>query len=138
MLKDKNKQIVDTLISATKNGSLIWSEYDPKLSTRPYKREMCATGEDGTKYEMEIKYTMYNSSFKIESSPAVWLRNKDLPNGMYQISEGVTELRDLVKSMFCMDMNPKVDDICDKLDDICKGISISTYRDIKIDNILNE
>lgn len=142
MLKEKNNLIISLLISSTNNNNLLWLDYNPTDIRRNYMRQMSATGEDGTKYEIEVKYSLAGDVFKIESTPSLWLRNNNLPNGMYMIStfnsdDGLLiSLRDLVKEKYCKDLNPTSQIIEDTLDAISKGISTSEYRENKLNQIL--
>lgn len=142
MLKEKNTFIVDLLSQSTKNKNLMWNEILGDGSRRGYIRNMSATGEDGTKYEIEIKYTLVGDNFILDSNPCLFLRNNNLPNGIYMISMfnsepvALVSLRSLIKEMFCSDMNPTVQIIEDELDKICKGISTEEYRENKISKIL--
>jgi len=141
MIKDKVYQIIETLTTITKNGSLVWSEVDPKSKERKHKRNMFSLGEDGTRYEIEIVFKLDNSgSWIIEKEPSLWVRNKSLPNGYFYIYGGtydLKELRDAVKNKYCTDMNPSAQDVEDALGDIVKGISIVELRDSKLNKILN-
>ena len=142
MLKEKNTFIVDLLSQSTKNKNLMWNEILGDDSRRGYIRNMSATGEDGTKYEIEIKYTLVGDNFILDSNPCLFLRNNSLPNGIYMISMfnadpvALVSLRSLIKEMFCSDMNPTVQIIEDELDKICKGISTEEYRENKINKII--
>ena len=142
MLKEKNTFIVDLLGQSTKNKNLMWNEILGDDSRRGYIRNMSATGEDGTKYEIEIKYTLVGDNFILDSNPFLFLRNNNLPNGIYMISMfnadlvALVSLRSLIKEMFCSDMNPTVQIIEDELDKICKGISTEEYRENKINKII--
>lgn len=142
MLKEKNTFIVDLLSQSTKNKNLMWNEIIGDASRRGYIRNMSATGEDETKYEIEIKYTLVGDNFILDSNPCLFLRNNNLPNGIYMISMfnsdpvALVSLRSLIKEMFCSDMNPTVQIIEDELDKICKGISTEEYRENKISKIL--
>lgn len=142
MLKEKNTFIVDLLSQSTKNKNLMWNEILGDDRRRGYIRNMSATGEDGTKYEIEIKYTLVSDNFILDSNPCLFLRNNNLPNGIYMISMFNTDpvalvsLRSLIKEMFCSDMNPTVQIIEDELDKICKGISTEEYRENKINKII--
>lgn len=139
MLDSKNKQIIDTLTEVTKTNNLVWFEIDPTSDKRKHLRQMYAFGEDGTKYETDIRYHIVNSTFVLESNPSLWIKNKDLPGGIYYIHCGTSDiapLRDIIKEKYCKDMNPVIQDLEEQLEQICKGISISTYRDNKISKIL--
>jgi hypothetical protein len=143
MLINKNKQIVDTLTEVTKNGDLVWIETDPTSDKRKHQRDMHAFGEDGTKYETQVRFHIVSSAFVLESTPSLWIKNKDLPGGSYyiyggsDISDNLVSLRDTIKETYCSDMNPMIQDLEDQLEQICKGISISTYRDNKINKIID-
>lgn len=143
MLKEKNTLIIELLTQSTKTGNLVWSEISTNDNRRNYYRNMTATGEDGTKYEIEIRYSLGGDSFNLDTNPSVFLRNNNLPNGLYMINLFNTEpdvlvnLRDLVKEMFCKDLNPTSQIIEDTLDVISKGISTSEYRENKINKLLD-
>ena len=137
-MKEQLKEIVDTLISATENGSLVWKESDPYSKTRAYKRKMEASGSDDTIFELNIEYALNDGVWAFEKN-SIWISNSTLPNGRYHISpynnEGVIKLRDIIKEKFCSDLNPKIKDVEDILSDICKNISISTLRDNKLKDL---
>lgn len=140
MLKEKNNQIARHLMDATKTGNLHWQENPGDNNKRKYQRIYSATGQDGTKYEIEVKFTLTGDVFKIETTPSLWIRNKDLPNGIYYVSnlncDMLPQLRDLIREMFCPDLDPTADVLIEKLDEICKGISLEIYRDNKLKDIL--
>jgi hypothetical protein len=143
MLINKNKQIIDTLTEVTKSGELVWIEADPNSDKRKHQRDMLALGEDGTKYETQVRFHIVSSVFVLESTPSLWIKNKDLPGGSYyiygsnDININLVSLRDAIKERYCSDMNPMIQDLEDQLEQICKGISISTYRDNKINKIID-
>jgi len=137
-MKEQLNDIVSTLISATKNGSLVWTEENPNSKTRTYKRKMATKGSDGTSFEMNIEYTLSDDKWKLEEN-SLWIENATLPNGRYSIAtyknKDVIVLRDLIIDNFCSDLNPKIEVVEDILSDICKGISISTLRDNKLKDL---
>jgi len=137
-MKEQLKEIVDTLISATENGSLVWKESDPNSKTRAYKRKMEAIGSDGTVFKMYMEYALNDGVWSFEKN-SIWISNSTLPNGQYHISpynnKDVIKLRDIIKEKFCADLNPKIKDVEDILSDICKNISISTLRDNKLKDL---
>ena len=135
MIKEKLEEVIDNLILNTKLETLIWNEGDVK--DRRYERTLLANGEDGTEFEIAVKYTLVSNKWKIDESKYIWIRNKKLPNGHYYGSDDkVTRLKDILIEKYCQDLNPKESDISDALDEISKGISLSTYRDNKINKIL--
>lgn len=143
MIKEKNTYVIELLTQSTQNKNLIWDEVNVgDGSRRGYIRNMSATGEDGTKYEIEIKYTLVGDNFILDSNPCLFLRNNNLPNGIYMISSFNSEppslisLRDLIKEMYCTDLNPTVQIIEDELDKICKGISTQQYRENKLNKLI--
>jgi hypothetical protein len=134
--------IVENLIQSTKNGELDWTDKG-NLDKRSYHREYYAIAEDGTKYESEVKYTLSNGTWVLESSPSIWVRSEKLPNGCFyiyggqnEIKEIVSEFRKVMMDKYCKDMKPSEKVVEDALEGIAKGISISTYRDNKINKIL--
>ena len=138
-MKEKIVDIINTLIRSTENGTLIWFETDPVSKKRSYYREMHSFGEDGTKFEIEIKYMLIAEQWILEKEPSLTLKNPELPGGIYFIYGGrydMSALRDIVKEKNCADMNPKIEDVENKLESICRNISLSTYRDAKIDKII--
>ena len=135
--------IVENLIQSTKNGELDWIDRS-NPDKRSYQREYYAIAEDGTKYESEVKYTLSNSgNWVLESSPSIWVRSEKLPNGVFYIYGGQNELKEIISEFrkvmmdkYCQDMKPSEKVVEDALDGIAKGISISTYRDNKLNKIL--
>ena len=87
---------------------------------------------------------MSNGVWKLESSPALWIRSEKLPNGAFYIYGGQNELKKIVSDFrkvimdkYCQDMKPSEKIVEDALEGIAKGISLSTYRDNKLNKILN-
>ena len=143
MINDKVKMIIENLTLSTKNGELDWND---KSSTdkKNYHREYYAIAEDGTKYETEVKYTLSNGTWQLESSPSIWVKNEKLPNGVYYIYGGhndikdiMNEFREVLMDKYCQDLKPSEKIVEDALDNIAKGISLSTHRDNKLNKILN-
>lgn len=141
-MKAKINEIIQTLIKTTSCGQLVWNETDKTSASRGYKRSMYAEGEDKTRFELTIEYKLSLDKWEIEPQPSFFIKNKDLPGGMYFVYGGlytdITTLRDSIRDRYCMDMNPCISDVVNKLDDIVKGISISALRDGKINSILDE
>lgn len=142
MLKDKIIEIVKTLSYLTDNKIINWTEEDPNSSYRNYKRKMLAEGEDGTKYEMEVKFLLKNDNWVIDDDSSLWVKNKLLPDSMMLItsfrSDGETlKLRDSILQNFCTDMKPSIEIVEDILTDIAKGISITEFREGRLNKILN-
>ena len=144
MINDKVIMIVENLIQSTKNGELDWTDKG-NPDKRSYHREYYAVAEDGTKYESEVKYTLSNGgTWVLESSPSIWIKSEKLPNGCFYIYGGQKELKEIVSEFrkvimdkYCEDMKPSEKVVEDALEGIAKGISISTYRDNKLNKILN-
>jgi hypothetical protein len=144
MINDKIKMIIENLTLSTKNGELDWTDKGSP-DKRNYHREYYAIAEDGTRYETEVKYTLGNSGvWQLESAPSIWLRNEKLPNGAYYIYGGNTDVKDIIAEFrkvimnkYCKDMKPSEKIVEDALENIAKGISLSTYRDNKLNKILN-
>jgi len=140
-MKNKINEIIKTLVDATSGGQLVWNETDKSSSKRGHYRNMFAEGEDGTKFEITIEYKLTGDRWEIDQSPSMVIRNKDLPGGSYFVYGGtydVRSVRDVVKAKYCTDMNPLIEDVVNKLDDISKGISISALRDSKLNYILKK
>ncbi len=144
MISEKVKMIIENLTLSTKNGELDWID---KGSTekRNFHREYYAIAEDGTRYETEVKYSLSSSggTWQLESSPSIWVRNEKLPNGVYYIYGGnndvkdiIVEFRKVIMDKYCKDMKPSEKVVEDALENIAKGISLSTYRDNKLNKIL--
>ena len=87
MVKDKIALVIETLISTTESGNLIWDE-DSSSYDRRYKRKMISVGEDTSLYELEIEYKLNNEKFILDKNPSLWIRNPKLPNGMFYIYGG--------------------------------------------------
>lgn len=141
MLKDRIIEIVDTLINLTESGLLVWTEDEPKSKTRYFRRKMIALGDDGTSYEIEIKFTLNHEKWNLEEEEGLWVRNTSLPNGIFYITnhrtdDMVSKLIDTILKKYCVDMNPSIEDVEDVLGDIVKGINISSFRDSKLNKIL--
>jgi len=141
MIKDKINEIINQLIDRTKSGNLVWNESDKTSPTkRNWERVMYCFGEDNTLYEIDIKFFLNGEKWLIESSPSMFIRSENLPMG-YIFAFGGTynlvELRDLIINNFCKDMNPTVDNVEDILENIKRGISIETYRNTKIESLIN-
>ena len=86
MLKDRIIEIVETLDHLTKTGILKWVEDNPNQNTRSYRRKMVSSGEDGTVYEIEIKFSLTGEVWKLDDE-GLWLRNVSLPNGIFFITD---------------------------------------------------
>jgi hypothetical protein len=143
MINDKVIMILENLIQSTKNGELDWTDKG-NPDKRSYQREYSTIAEDGTRYETEVKYTLSNGNWVLESSPSVWVRSEKLPNGSFYIYGGqnelkkiVSEFRKVIMDKYCQDMKPSEKVVEDALDGIAKGISLSTHRDNKLNKILN-
>ncbi len=138
-MKDKILDIIETLCKSTENGDLKWSDSDPASNKRAYHRYMVAEGEDGTKFEMEVKYSLINEQWLLESEPSLWIKNTALPGGLYFVhglKYNLGGLRDLIKENYCSDMNPSIKDVENIMDSIRKNISVSTLRENKINKFL--
>jgi hypothetical protein len=140
MVEDRLNGVMESLCGVTNSGALVWREKSPSSKYRTHKRSLTAHGEDSTEYEMEVKYTLSDNKWEIEKSPSIWIRNKTLPNGSMYVTtyncKSVVLIRDSVKEKYCSDMNPSIEDMEYILFDIEKGISLSTYRDNKLNQIL--
>lgn len=142
MLKDKIIEIVERLTDVTDSNILKWSEDDPISKYRGHKRKMISTGEDGTKYEMEIKFVLRNDMWVLEEEPSLWVKNPSLPDGMFYITHfrcdgKIKFLRDAILNNFCKDMNPTIEDVENTLSDIARGISLTEFREGRLKKILN-
>lgn len=139
MMKNKIIDIISMLCQVTKSSEMVWVEViSSTTGKRSYHRDMYSIGEDGTRFEMEVKFILSNEKWNIDAAPAMWIRNKDLPGGAYYVYgyKEVLGLRDLVLSKYCADLDPKIEDVESKLDNIFRGISVSTNRDNKLNEIL--
>ena len=147
MINDKIKIIIENLTLFTKNGELDWIDKG-NVDKRNYHREYYAIAEDGTRYETEVKYSLSNTgtnsgTWQLDSYPSIWVKNENLPNGTYYIYGGndcikdiIVEFRKVIMNRYCKDMNPSEKIVEDALDNIAKGISLSTHRDNKLNKIL--
>ncbi len=139
MINNKVNLIIETLIDSTNNGNLSWIE-SGNPDRRDYHREFYALGEDGTRYETEVKFSLStDGKWKIEMSPSLWIKSAKLPNGAFYVYGGsydLVGLRDCIRDNYCSDMNPSEKIVEDILDSISKGISVSTFRDSKLGKIL--
>lgn len=136
MIQDKILQIIENLEEMTISNQLVWTSI-PKSNQ---ERLLSATGEDGSKYELEVIFRLDSDEWKLESGPSLWLRNPNLPNGVFYVYGGkydLTNLRKAVMDKFCSDMSPSTKEVEDVLDSINKGISVSVYRNNKLNKVLN-
>jgi hypothetical protein len=102
---------------------------------------MISSGEDGTVYEIEIKFSLNGEVWKLDDE-GLWLRNTSLPNGVFYITDyrsdnEVSKLRDTILKRSCSDMNPSIEDVEYVLSDIVRGINLASFRDGKLKKILN-
>ncbi len=142
MINDKVRMIIENLILSTQNGELNWIDRSSPDKIN-YHREYYAIAEDGTRYETEVKYSLSTGKWNLESDPSIWVKSEKLPNGSYYIYGGrsdiktiVNELRNVIIDKYCKDMKPSEKIVEDALENIAKGISLSTYRDNKLNKIL--
>ena len=136
MIQDKILQIIENLEEMTISSQLSWTS----IIKNSQERLLNTTGEDGTRYELEVRFNLVDDEWKLESNPSLWLRNPNLPNGMlyvYGSKYDLTNLRKVVMDKFCSDMNPSTKEVEDVLDSINKGISVSVYRNNKLNKVLN-
>lgn len=136
MIQDKILQIIENLEEMTISSQLSWTS----IIKNSQERLLNTTGEDGTRYELEVRFNLVDDEWKLESNPSLWLRNPNLPNGMlyvYGSKYDLTNLRKVVMDKFCSDMSPSTKEVEDVLDSINKGISVSVYRNNKLNKVLN-
>ena len=136
MIQDKILQIIENLEEMTTSSQLSWTS----IIKNSQERLLNTTGEDGTRYELEVRFNLVDDEWKLESNPSLWLRNPNLPNGMlyvYGSKYDLNNLRKIVMDRFCTDMSPSTKEIEDVLDSINKGISVSVYRNNKLNKVLN-
>lgn len=136
MIQDKILQIIENLEEMTTSSQLSWIS----IIKNSQERLLNTTGEDGTRYELEVRFNLVDDEWKLESNPSLWLRNPNLPNGMlyvYGSKYDLNNLRKIVMDRFCTDMSPSTKEIEDVLDSINKGISVSVYRNNKLNKVLN-
>ncbi len=138
MITDKVKDIILMLIKSTENGDLIWHAQ----SKGTYNNEvlLTSTSEDElTKFEITVKFVLSGDIWVLETSTGLWIKNNSLPNnGMYLTSHAnpdIITLRNLLNKGLCL--SPSSEIVEDKLTDIFKSISKSTYRDNIITRLFN-
>jgi hypothetical protein len=139
MISEKFKDIILTLIESTKSENLIWIMQIK--NTFNSEIELSSNSEDKfTRFILSIKYTL-NDKWILEPSAGLWIKNKSLPGEQMYITSynnpDLFILRDLLIEMYCSNIKPSNYIIEDKLSDICKSISKSTYRDNIITRIFN-
>lgn len=142
MLKDRIIEIVNTLTYLTDRNILNWQEENSNSFSRNYKRKMLAQGEDGTRYELEIKFILRNDDWELEDDASLWIKNENLPDSMMLITpfrsdKQTLKLRDSILKNFCTDMKPSIEQVEDTLSEIAKGISITEFREGRLNKILN-
>lgn len=134
MIKEKIQAIIDQVYQLTSSGDLDWS-----ITTSTKWTKMLKTlAEDGTKYEMEIKWSLINDKFEMEKN-FLFIRNENLPGGIYCCGHSVydiTTLRDLLIEKYCGDLSPSTEDICDAFDKIRIGMNKVAWRDNQIKNVI--
>lgn len=144
-MKDNINSIIKSLYSATLSKDLNWTEkHVLDKQKRSYERSFKSISSNGTEYEIDVKFSLNNDKTKwdIESNPSLTIRNKSLPGGYlfvcdYTKQYDIVSLRDIIFDMYCSDMNPTIDIIVDILESINKEISLSNYRDSKINKLIN-
>lgn len=132
--------MVDSLSDLTENGTITWTESDPNSKKRYFERNYYTTGDDSTQYSIDIKWTLSNEKWSLESTPSMWIKNNNLPNGMYFLygnKYDVKRLRDVIIKNYCSDMNPSIEDIELLFEEMYNNINLSGIRDNKIIDILN-
>lgn len=140
MISDKINDIISMLIETTNSGNLDWFIKSKvslvgvsKESIYNNERTLTAISEDGlSEFEIQVKYTIQNDKWVMESYCGLWIRNEDLPNNqMYIVSQtfpSIINLRNILNDKFCSDLNPSTEVIEIKLSEIHKGISLSSFR----------
>jgi hypothetical protein len=135
MIKEKVQAIIDQVCQLTTSGDLEWTITTSTKWTKMLK----AVAEDGTKYEIEIKWSLINDKFEMEKS-YLFIRNESLPGGLYCCNHVIFDtitLRDLLVDKYCQDLSPSAEDLCDAFDKICIGMNKAVWRDSQINNIIN-
>lgn len=141
MLKDKIVDLVSKLNNLTKEGKIKWIEINPTSVDRYHKREMAFLAEDGTKYQIEIKFILRSDQWVLDE-PGLLIFSKNLPDGIFYINNyrsdnWVNILRNTIYDNFCQDMNPVISDLENIFVDMTSGINKSLHRDELLKNILN-
>jgi hypothetical protein len=137
-MKESIENMLSNLIDATKSGDIIWEDISDSNKFK-YERKLESNSEDNlTKFSVEIKYKLFDNNWKMEA-PSLFVYNKNLPGGVHYVYgdkyNGNKELIELLKELYCKDLNPNINDVSDIFDDISKNISISAIREIKINKI---
>ena len=136
MIKEKVQALIDQVFQLTESGDLIWST----TSSSKWSRMLKSTGEDGTKYELEVKWILSNEKFTLDNS-YLFVRNDNLPNGLYCCNYMVNDikpLRDLLLERYCQDLNPTAEEICDTFDKMRIGMNKELWRDTQIKNVIDD
>lgn len=138
-MKESIELMISNLIDATKSGDITQIDISDTNKLK-YERKLESYSEDKlTKFSLEIRYRLSDNTWKIEE-PSLWVYNTNLPSGSHYVYgnnyKGNKELRDLIKYLYCNDLNPSVNDVSNVFEDISKNISITTLRDNKIKKIL--
>lgn len=139
MLSTTIQKMVDSLSDLTDNGTITWKESDPNSKKRYFERTYYTKGDDSTEYSIDIKWSLANEKWSLESTPSMWIKNPNLPNGMYYLygnKYDVKRLRDVILKNYCSDMNPSIKDIENLFDEMYHNINLSGIRDNKLQNIL--
>ena len=129
--------LIDMLIKTTKSGEVKWKNIS--TSNNSLQRTMIANSQDGTEFKMEIKYSIINDNLILEEKPSMFIKNDLLPDKIYYLvgtKWNLKELRNVVKDMYALDMNPTMDSVANIIKTITKNISPSTWRDDNINKII--
>lgn len=142
MIKDRIEEIVEMLISSTEKGDLIWNIEIPKMNGYDNIRELsCISPDLESKFNISIKYYLTNGiTWVLESTPSLFIKNKNISTFIANTShtEKIKDLRDYLNNKYCKDFIPSEDNLEVEFLNICKSISPVSYRDKKINNILDE
>ncbi len=141
MINSTISKMIESLADLTINGTLVWKESNPTSKKRYFERTYVMIGDDSTEYSVDIKYSIVNDIWTLEKEPSMWIKNVNLPNGMYYIygnKYDVVKLRDVVLDTYCHDMNPSIQDIEVLFEEMYNNINLSGIRDSKLHNILKE
>ncbi len=141
MISDKVSEIISMLIDTTKSDELSWTHATQQGLYNNEAKLSSLSEDELSKFEVSVKYVMVSDRWEIESQCGLWIRNIELPGGsMYVTSHAypsIINLRDILNRKYCSSIKPSSDLVEDKLSQIYKSISKSSFREKIISKIFN-
>lgn len=134
MIKQKVQALIDQVCQLTLSGELNWTV----TTSTKWSKMMKTTAEDGTKYEMDLKWVLEKEELVLEK-PFLFIRSENLPGGLYCCNHTVYDtlkLRDILSQIHGVSTNLTTDDVCDAFDKMRVGMNKVAWREGQIGEIL--